>query len=70
MKERMTTTVYLGKDSVSTILKIMDDHRVDRVRVTTDSSSGIGQITKVAFDTQVNDWNAEVTIDITDIQKW
>ena len=66
----MTTTINLHKDEVSAILKIMTDNDVASVRVSTDSSSGIGQTTKVAFDTQVNDWNAEVAIDITDIGKW
>ena len=66
----MTNTVCLDKDEVLTILEIMKDNDLEIVKVTGDSSSGIGQTTKVTFSACMSKWNAEVTIDITDVGKW
>jgi hypothetical protein len=63
--------MYLHKDELKKILEVLESFPdIEVVDVKVDSSSGIGSITTVSFDTVVNDWNSQVTIEISGVDKW
>ena len=63
--------MYLVKEEVEKILKIMNDFPTATCfQLEQDSSSGIGQITKLTVSTNVNGYDGEFTTEISGVENW
>jgi hypothetical protein len=63
--------MYLHKDDLKKMLEVLESFpNIEVLKVDQDTSSGIGAVTTVSFDTVVNDWNSQVTIEISGVENW
>jgi hypothetical protein len=63
--------MYLHKDELKKMLEILEQFpKVEVVEVTVDSSSGIGSITTMRFDTIIDDVAGKFEVEISGVETW
>jgi hypothetical protein len=63
--------MYLHKEELKKMLEILEQFpEVEIVDVEVDSSSGIGSVTTIKFNTEVNGVNGTFEVEISGVENW
>lgn len=63
--------MYLHRKDIDTILDVLAKFpKVETFELKQDSSSGIGSITTLSFDTEVNGVNGNFVVEIDGVEDW
>ena len=63
--------MYLHRKDIDTILDVLAKFpEVETFELKQDSSSGIGSVTTMSFDTEVNGVNGEFAVEVAGVRDW
>jgi hypothetical protein len=63
--------MYLHRDELKKMLEILEQFpKVEVVDVAVDTSSGIGSITTMKFNTEVNNVKGKFEVEISGVEQW